>query len=457
MRVLILGFFLFNSYFGYSQSFFRLSGTIHNPQQDFVTFTIYSDWISEPKNYTLKLGQDNSYIIEIPLSEISYCDLSFGEHGLDLLKIEPGDKIHLDFDNNDFYSTLHAVGAGSDKWMFQTQLKRKFEVEKDWDVDLSNFKGLSQNAFFAKTEEIQNQQLDLLNEQKESFSAAFYDLQKADIIGKFKLKELGFLNSIKASQSNLKVDWFAFSEYDKVRSIFMSQLLDNLIEQSLSQKNYTKSIGTEYDVLKGLQYNYGKGIVEKTLASKLIDHISSKGIDEEIRLLAEDYSFFADNEGFKNLVSFHILKKLRLERGKTAPNFILRDKKGKLTELSDFRGKNLVLGFYEVDCFLCQEDLEAMEYVQSFYRVLGKKDLEFVFVNLSSKEEYKEFLKQQKPLGVHLNGHNDVFLSKNYNIQFLPNYLVIDKGGKIVSSSVDEPRLDNGRSLIELLGREIYP
>src|SRR5690606_27215084 len=113
-------------------------------------------------------------------------------------------------------------------------------------------------------------------------------------------------------------------------------------------KNYTKSIATEYDVLKGLQYNYGKGIVEKTLASKLIDHISSKGIDEEIRLLAEDYSFFADNEGFKNLVSFHILKKLRLERGKTAPNFILRDKKGKLTELSDFRGKNLVLGFYEV-------------------------------------------------------------------------------------------------------------
>lgn len=457
MRVILLGFFIFSSCLAHAQSFFRLSGVVDNPQQDYVTFTIYSDWISEPKNYTLKLGQNNSYIIEIPLNEISYCDLSFGEHGLDLLKIEPGDQIHLSFDNNDFYSTLMAVGEGSDKWQFQFLLKKLFEVDKNWDVELSNFKGQSQTVFFNRVADVQNQQLSLLEYKKSKFSSAFYGLQKADIVGKFKLKELGFLNSNKISMTHLQVDWNAFSEEDKVKSIFMSQLLDNLIEHELSSRNTSKSFGVEYEVIKGLHTTYGKGIVEKTLAVKLLEYINSKGIDEEFKLMAEDYTFFADNAQFKSVISSQIRKKGALEKGKMAPDFIVKNKKGKLTALSDYRGKNIVLGFYESDCYLCQEDLEAMEYVESFYNVLGKKDLWFVFVNLSSNKGYKEFLKEHKPLGIHLNGFNDVFLKNNYNTQSLPNYLIIDKGGRIVSNTVDEPRLDNGRALIELLGRTVYP
>lgn len=456
MRRFLLLFLFYCSQSVSAQSYFRLSGTITHPTQDFVTFTYYANWVSEPKEYTLKLSADSSFLVEFPLSEIAYCDLSFGENGIDLLKIEPGDDIHFTFSNSDFYGTASAKGSGSAKWEYRLSLKRQFEVDRDWDAELGNFKKMSRVQFFRVADSLASEQRQLLKYPQNQFSEPFSELELADITGKFKQKEFGYLNANNLLPETLKINWGEFNEDTKGKSMYLGQLAETVIDNALSKNKLIKSRTQEYEFIKGYKNSIGTGILERILAAKLLEYVNQDGLTEEIKYLAEDYLFFSDNVAYKKVLASYFKKKQQLEVGKQAPNFILKNVKGKLTELSDFRGKNIVLGFYDNDCFFCKEDIAAMEFVEGFYKRLGKSDFIFLFINLSTYDDFKSFLKSEKPMGVHLNGFNDSFLKKNYNLDIIPNYLIIDRYGKIVDNTIDEPRLDDGRQLIEEIDRIFY-
>lgn len=452
-KTLLIG-LLISSRLVMAQDFFRLTGKISNPQQDYLTFTYYSDWISEPREYTLKINRDSVYLVEFPLRHIAYCDISFGEHGLHLLKIEPGDQIHLTFDNNDFNHTLRVEGPGSPKWSYQLMLRQKYEVDHDYEIELSNFRAFSRSSFFEKTESLIREQTALLDDQASLFTPDFYALQKADITGRFRLKELGYLNFNKLPDSTLLMNWGDFSEEIKDRSIYLGQLAEGLMQNSLTGFRYKDSRTLEYEYLKNLRNTVGQGITERILAARILDYLNLDGLTEEIKLLGDDYMYFSDNDVYKKVIASHFRKSEVLEAGKEAPGFIVENLKGRLVELKDFRGKNVVLGFYDDECFLCMEDIKAMEYVEGFYS--KRKDLAFVFINLSPRDSYRSFVRTRKPMGIHLNGYNNPFLKKNYSTDILPSYLILDKSGKILSNTVEEPRLDDGRSMIQEIDRLIF-
>ncbi|MCD8539578.1 MAG: peroxiredoxin family protein [Leadbetterella sp.] len=452
-RILLIG-LLISSHATIAQDFFRLTGKINNPQQDYLTFTFYSDWISDPREYTLKMNRDSAYLVEFPLREIAYCDISFGEHGLHLLKIEPGDQIHLTFDNDDFNGTLRVEGPGSDKWTYQLMIRQKYEVERDYEMELSNFRAFSAPAFFARTQSLIREQTALLDERAGSFSPDFLALQKADITGKFRLKELGYLNSGRLPDSTLQMNWGDYSETIKAKSIYLGQIAEGLVQNALKDFRYKDSRTLESNTLKNFRNIVDRGITDRILAARILDYMNLDGLTEEIKLLGEDYMYFSDNDVYKKVLAYHFRKQEVLETGKEAPDFIVENLKGRLVSLKDFRGKNVVLGFYDEECFLCREDIKAMEFVEGFYS--KRKDLAFVFINLSPKDSYRSFVKSRKPMGIHLNGYNNPFLKKNYSTEILPDYLILDKSGRILSNTVEEPRLDDGRSLIQELGRLIF-
>ena len=452
-RIFFVG-LLLSSRLVMAQDFFRLSGKITDPQQDYLTFTYYADWISEPREYTLKMNTDSVYLVEFPLQEIAYCDISFGEHGLHLLKIEPGDSIHLTFNNNDFDGTVRAAGPGSEKWAFQLRFRQKYQVDQNLEMELGNFRTHAPGAFFAQTRHHLDTQMAFLEEYRAGVSSDFYTLQRADITGWIKLKELGYLNANHLPDSTLQMDWNAFSEETKNRSIYLGQLAEGLMQNMPAVSRYQHSRSLEYEYLKNLKNLVGQGITERILAARILDYLNLDGPTEEIKLLGEDYLFFSDNANYKKVIAAQFRRKEILQPGKEAPGFIVENLKGKLVELKDFRGRNVVLGFYDDDCFLCKEDIRAMEFVEGFYT--KRKDLAFVFVNLSPRDSYRRFVRNSKPMGIHLNGYDNPFLKKYYNTEVLPGYLIIDKSGKILSNTVDEPRLDDGRSLILELNKLVY-
>ncbi|WP_309716081.1 redoxin domain-containing protein [Armatimonas sp.] len=122
-----------------------------------------------------------------------------------------------------------------------------------------------------------------------------------------------------------------------------------------------------------------------------------------------------------------------LSKGSKAPDFSAVDKDGKTIQLSDFRGKVLILNFW------ASEDVAsvvAMQYNQMLMKELQNEKEDVVLLALDDSEDRATFLKSVKAfqeMDAILFAHNapKASVSKSYKISRLPTQYVIDPQGNI--------------------------
>ena len=73
-----------------------------------------------------------------------------------------------------------------------------------------------------------------------------------------------------------------------------------------------------------------------------------------------------------------VAKRSIVKAGDEAPNFRLRDMNGQFVNLSDFRGKVVLLNFWATWCGPCRVEMPAME---QLYRTYARKDFEILAVS----------------------------------------------------------------------------
>lgn len=121
-----------------------------------------------------------------------------------------------------------------------------------------------------------------------------------------------------------------------------------------------------------------------------------------------------------------------LEPKDTAPPFTLSDTNGKTVQLSDFKGKKVILNFWATWCPPCQKEMPDM---QAFYKKYGN-DVQLLAVNLTSSEGSKQavskFLKEKQFTFHVLLDDQDTVESKKYRVSTIPTSYFIDEEGKIV-------------------------
>lgn len=435
------------------QSFFKFSGNLKRFTEPSISLTIYKNWVENPLELELKVDKKGSFYAEIALDEIAYCDINIGDEGYLQWKIEPNDNIILNADYEDFENSINLSGNGSDKWNYLLQQKQKFEDEKDWDYELEKLKKISRKGYFDLTKYLYDEQINLLSQFKGKVSEEFYSLQRADIYAKYSFLELSFLNFHKifseAEFQRFQLKTFQAKTQNKSYEFghFVEALLEN--HNKIGQK-YSQSIMLEYESIK----NYfserdlvEKQLMERILATKILNYLDTQGASEETKLLVASYKEFSKNKVYTNFLIEKLNKLENLHLGREAKAFILPDEKGNLISLKDFRGKAVLLGFYASWCGPCLEDFQNLKIVENYFK--DRNNLVFVFINLDTYEDYKKFLLERKPMGKHLNAFDNQDLKKDYITEKLPNYLLIDKSGTIISDKVDEPSGDEGRALIQ--------
>ena len=118
-------------------------------------------------------------------------------------------------------------------------------------------------------------------------------------------------------------------------------------------------------------------------------------------------------------------------KGQLAPDFQLKDLNGKTLQLSDFRGKVVLLNFWATWCPPCQEEMPWFIDLQQRY---GPQGLQVIGVAMEDSEP-KVIGVFTKKLGVNypiVLGKEAV--AKAYGgIDFLPNTFYIGRNGRIVS------------------------
>jgi thiol-disulfide isomerase/thioredoxin len=135
--------------------------------------------------------------------------------------------------------------------------------------------------------------------------------------------------------------------------------------------------------------------------------------------------------------------------GKSAPAFSYPDVAGKEHSLSDYRGKVVLIDVWATWCGPCRKEFPSLKKLEEEMR-----DKEIVFMGISinalkDKEKWAKMVETENLPGIQLLAGPEDKLSKDYKINAIPRYIVIDKQGNIVSADAPRPSDADLKILLE--------
>jgi peroxiredoxin len=172
------------------------------------------------------------------------------------------------------------------------------------------------------------------------------------------------------------------------------------------------------------------------------------------RVYEEAFPAIADPWMKETLLNHYTAIK-RLKPGNPAPAFTLKNEKGQMVSLSEFKGKVVYIDFWGVFCGPCIYDIK--NYIPQLHEYYKDKDVVFINICVDVKEkQWKDALIKYKLDGINLlaEGWTDHPVCQAYNINGIPHYILIDKEGKIVNNNARGPSgydLKSGKNVIDNL------
>lgn len=128
-----------------------------------------------------------------------------------------------------------------------------------------------------------------------------------------------------------------------------------------------------------------------------------------------------------------------MEIGKPAENFTLADTKGKTHSLTDFKGKFVVLEWYNPDCPFVRKHYDGGN-MQSLQKTYTEKDVVWLSINSSAAgkqghytpAEYNKLAADKKTAPTALLLDHDGKVGRLYNAKTTPQIFVINPEGNLI-------------------------
>ena len=146
--------------------------------------------------------------------------------------------------------------------------------------------------------------------------------------------------------------------------------------------------------------------------------------------------------------------KIKELNGKPSPKFAFENYKGGISKLEDFRGKYVYIDVWATWCAPCRAEIPFLKKIEEKYH---DKNIEFVSISIDQvkdKEKWKAMVSNKQLGGVQLfadKDWNSQFV-KDYGINGIPRFILIDPNGNVVNASADRPSSESlDKILSELL------
>ena len=158
---------------------------------------------------------------------------------------------------------------------------------------------------------------------------------------------------------------------------------------------------------------------------------------DKVLAMLEQISRETKNAWHKEILKNIIMQIYRLTPGSDAPAFTLKNSKGELISLSNFRGKYVYLNFMSSESAASLQEMKEMADMKKKYA----DKVAFISISIDEKEEdLQKFLKKNPKYDWLFLWHgNDQTVKTRYNIKALPTFYFINREGQLVLSTAPAP------------------
>jgi len=409
-----------------------ISGKIENPTGDKL-------YVSSGENVNvIAVDESGSFADTLALTE-GYYSIRHARESGDLY-VMPGKNIGLSVDMKSFDESLkfESDGASANNYLAQKTLK---QIENR--PNSKELYSMEEAEFAEKVAAMQSSNMSLLDETK-GLPADFVANEKQNI----KYENLTYLLNYQSAHSYYtKKENFeqpaAFAE--KLAALDMtSEKNYNMFPsfQNLVQGKYASLMGDNGEGTASFleAFNSINSPVIKSGLAATVSYYVKPGNENAGALYAAIMENSTDEELKEKLTKKHELIQ-GLVKGKPSPEFDYRDINGKNVALKDLAGKNVYIDVWATWCGPCKAEIPHLKEMEKAHH---GKNIEFVSISIDKQkdiEKWEKMVAEKELKGVQLFSDKDwkSDFVKEYAIEGIPRFILVNDEGKIVSADAPRP------------------
>jgi len=431
---------------------FTISGNLINSPT--INEIILYDHLFNPINISVDASGSFSDTLSINRSQYYNLSLDFKRY---TVFVSPNHDLHINYTDDSENNSIVYEGSLA---TINNYLVDKEEITSKYAGDLGVLYGKAEAEFEVAINKIKEEQSTLLSQLSteedafKSIESKALDYQWVDRKSMYPryhgyfTKNLdytvpeGFLNDIDSVNTDNEEDAFYYSAY---RNLAYMEMNDAILKDD---------DGTIPTIQKVIDFASTKN--SSTLRDVLLMN-STYLLDSSLENLDKTYTDFialATDETLKTKISekYDVFKKLA--KGAPSPTFDYENYKGGNTALTDLKGKYVYIDVWATWCGPCIAEIPSLKKIEHDYE---QSDIEFVSISIDEKRDYETWrtMIQDKELGgIQLMSDlawKSQFV-KNYAIEGIPHFILLDPEGNIVNANADRPSSPKLAETFESLG-----
>lgn len=433
------------SHIFYAQQKVTITGTVKN----FKGKSVVAETLKNSLRYeyiildTTKLDKNGKFTLKFNTEKPSKIKLKIGEEYTELYAVN-GDNISISVDAKNFDKSIKYNGSNKE-W---NQFVASEILNENWNFRYSICKN-KESLFLDSLQifylsKIKNAETLILNDVLKAFVLEYIDYTQANIklMYTYYHKNMNKLEE-KPQLSTNYYDFISKLNLNNQKTLNLSlyQQLLGYLSNHYTEELYNKDTTQSYDSLNQIVIqNRFKNFDKEILVSNEIIETLMYGFDvlkADSLLMKNDE--LLKNSTFKNEITEVRDKVKKYAKGAVAQSFSFPDMNGKMVSLSDFKGKIVYLDVWASWCGPCRREIPAAKELE---KQMHGKDVVFLCVSVDGDEAaWKKIVKEKELTGIHIHSKGDFKseMTKLYDINSIPTYIIIDRNGKIWKMGAERP------------------
>ena len=436
-----------------AQESLTVSGTVTNPAGPTAMLLVPNPLLPSlgRETFTDTLDASGSFAIEVKLKEPTFATFRHGRE-ISSVYLEPGKDFSLRLNPEQFDESLKYSGNGAAANNFMAAHFLKFE---DPSPVQEQMKTLNPKEFKEAADARRQARLAFLETYKGKVTEEFYKKMEQQMAYEWGGELFSYpsahayFNGLEESPE-LPVDYLTYEQelplmepaalslpaYQQYMFRKVREDYDRKVEK-MDQKPAAgkESINALYSFAEE-QLN-GKAL-EYFRHKLLFSGMSYSGLDS----YTDAYQQFMNASNipeYKESLQEVYERQEHLMAGKPAPSFKLATLEGEELSLEELKGKVVYVDFWASWCRPCLGEMPAAKKMKEHFK--DNPNVAFVYISIDDDENsWRNMVDKQAIEGIHLYSKGwGSQTAQDYAVQAIPRYVLIDKEGKLIDSSMSRP------------------